>query len=419
MTAPQQPELRSSLDYPYRSTKAGTFFLVTTITAPTADSNPAAARPPLNLSFVVDRSGSMSGGTLDLARQGVEYAISLLNKRDTVSLVVYDNQVDLLLSQRNANREARAKAIRRLRRIRPRGSTALADGWMTGCGQLATIADAAGGAICRTILLTDGLANVGETNPVALSKHAGELANRGVSTTTFGVGGHFDEVLLANMADAGRGRYHYIADSASIVPVFAGELGEMIHVTMRDVSVGLALPATWNARPFNDLPLRTGADGPEVDLGEISSGDTRSIVWEVEAPASAEGSIGEISLSLRWTAPDGNQTSTINAHQVVEARQDRGTPDPDAQDRIATMLSARAQAEALEHNRAGRFDRATQVVQAARAAMPQSAEGMRQLQELDGLSADVAAPMAAAQLKDHHFRSRRASRAQRDYSRNE
>ncbi len=416
MTHNQEPAINVDLAHRYRPVGSSTFHLVTTIGAPMIDESDRAERPPLNLSFIVDRSGSMSGGTFDLARQGVEYAIGLLNKRDTMSLVVYDNEIDLLLSQRRANGAARDKAIRRLRRVRPRGSTALAEGWATGCGQLAPLADEQQQAICRTVLLTDGLANVGETDPAVLARDAGVLASRGITTTTFGVGQHFDEVLLAGMADAGQGRYHYIASNAGIVPVFAGELGELLHVTMRAVSLTLNLPVGWNARSLNDLPLTTSGRHITVGLGDVSSGAERAVVWEITAPAAAPGASETVGIELLWKTPAGAENRTAFRTHDIETSSDPGPAHEAAQEHIAAMLSARAQAEALEHNRAGRYDLATQAVQARQRAMPASAAEKQYIADLTAFAQEVSAPMSAEALKDRHFRSRRAARTQKDYS---
>ena len=412
----QQPAINIELEHPYRPVRSTRFYLVTTVVAPTIDERERSDRPPLNLSFIVDRSGSMSGGKLDLARQGVEYAVSLLNRRDTISLLVYDDTVDLLVSQRKAGRDARDKAVRRLRRIHPRGSTALAEGWATGFAQLAPLADEDRQAICRSILLTDGLANVGETNPVTLARDAGELAARGVTTTTFGVGDHFDEVLMAGMADSGRGRYHYISNSTGIIPVFAGELGELLHVTMRDARFSLSLPSGWKARTLNDLPLETSRRKVTVELGDVSSGDTRSVIWEVTAPAATLGDRESIGISLTWKTADGTEILSERLTRDIETSEHAGPANESVQDRLAVILGARARAEALEHNRAGRYDLAARAVNQVRDAMPASAAGIQQMAELDTFSDQVAAPLSAAEMKDHHFRSRRMSRSQKDYS---
>lgn len=416
MTDERLSQLTVALEHAYRPTAAGTFHLLTTVSAPRIDEEQRANRPPLNLSFIVDRSGSMAGATFDLAHQGVEYAIGLLDKHDTMSLVVYDNEIDLLLSQRKARSDARDKAIRRLRRVSPRGSTALAEGWATGCGQLAALADEDRRAICRTILLTDGLANVGETDPTVLARDAGVLATRGITTTTFGVGQHFDELLLAGMADAGQGRYHYIANSAGIVPVFAGELGELLHVSMRDVRLDLMLPKDWKARSLNDLPLTTSGQDVTLGLGAISSDDERVIVWEIEAPAAEAGSVQTLKTELVWNTPDGERVCSEERTQPIEARADRGPANPDVQDRVATILSARAQAEAVTHNRAGRYEMARESVLSVRRAMPSTTTGRQQAADLDAFANQVAAPLSSQDLKDRHFRSRRAARTQKDYS---
>lgn len=414
----ESPRVDARFDRPHRPIRSATFHLVTTVVAPVVEDRARTERPPLNLSFIVDRSGSMSGGKLDLARQGVEFALGLLDKRDTVSLVVYDNEVDRLLSQRKAGNDARDKAARRLRRIHPRGSTALADGWATGCRELSTIVDGhtTDRGLCRTILLTDGLANVGETDPVTLARDAGELALRGITTTTFGVGDSFDEVLLAGMADSGRGRYHYIANSAGIAPVFAGELGELLHVTMRDAVLSMRFPRGWRAQILNDLPLEQQGSWTHIQLGDLASGNCPPVVWSIDAPDAGTGELDTVEIQLRWTTVEGAPDQTQRFNQTIEARQDRGPEDSVVLDQVATMLGARARAEALAHNRAGRYDLARKAVQHHVSAMPASAQGIILAAELRELAVELSAPLSAARRKDQHFRARRASRAQHDYS---
>src|SRR4029079_7820724 len=124
----------------FRPVEAGTFHVLLRVTAPLV-ARPERERPPLDLSFIVARSGSVSGGAFELARQGVEHALRLLDERDSASVVVYDDRIDTLLTQRSFDGEAHGKAVRRLRRVGPRGSTDLAGGWLTGCDQLAALVD--------------------------------------------------------------------------------------------------------------------------------------------------------------------------------------------------------------------------------------------------------------------------------------
>ena len=169
----------------------------------------AAARPAVNVCFVLDRSGSMAGEKIALARYAVERALQGLTPRDRFSVVVYDNQVDLLVGSQKATKDAKHKALVRLQAVDARGSTDLHGGWAKGAEAVKHRLDADG--VNRILLMTDGLANVGVTDAPALTAFAADLRASGVPTSTFGVGADFDETLLQAIADAGGGHFYYIS----------------------------------------------------------------------------------------------------------------------------------------------------------------------------------------------------------------
>ena len=129
---------------------------------------------------------------------------------DRFSVTVYDDAIDVVFESATATADAKQEALRRLGAIESRNMTNLGEGWLRGCEQVARFLVSDG--VNRCLLLTDGLANVGITDRDGLATAAGELRQRGVSTTTFGVGTDFDEVLLQGMATAGRGNFYYISD---------------------------------------------------------------------------------------------------------------------------------------------------------------------------------------------------------------
>jgi Ca-activated chloride channel family protein len=88
---------------------------------------------PVNVAFVLDRSGSMSGESkFNLAREAVQQSLRMLNPGDRFSVVVYDDRIDVLARSANATSSAIRDAVDALSRIGPRGSTDLCAGWMRG-----------------------------------------------------------------------------------------------------------------------------------------------------------------------------------------------------------------------------------------------------------------------------------------------
>ncbi|MGK7874034.1 MAG: VWA domain-containing protein [Xenococcaceae cyanobacterium] len=118
-------------------------------------------RPTLNIGFVIDRSGSMAArNKLNYARQAVCYGIEQLLPSDRLSVTIFDNKVQTLIPSTLANNKA--SFTRLVQNVKSGGSTALHAGWVQGGIQVSQDLTA---ELNRIILLSDGLANVGETNP--------------------------------------------------------------------------------------------------------------------------------------------------------------------------------------------------------------------------------------------------------------
>src|SRR5918999_1533300 len=221
-------------------------------------------REPVNIGFVLDRSGSMGGAKIGFARQAVVEAIGALHDRDRFSVVAYDDRVDVVVPNQLADEEGRRAARRRIEAIEARGRTDLLEGWMRGCEQVA--GHQVAGDVNRVLLLSDGLANVGVTDHVELERHAAELRARGLRTDTFGVGGDFDEKLLEAMAMAGGGHSYFIEQEVQIRDFITSAVGEALDVVARDVRLEVSVPDGVLIEPIGLFATARDGDLRVVEL---------------------------------------------------------------------------------------------------------------------------------------------------------
>ena len=168
-----------------------------------------------------------------------------------------------------ASAEAKRHAARRLAEIDARGSTDLAGGWLEGCEQVAPhLAEEPHG---RCLLLTDGLANVGETDPNQLVARAASLRARHIVTSTFGVGADFDEDLLQRLAEQSGGRFYFIERAGQIPDLLTSELGEALQVVARGATLAVQLPSGARAEPLTRFEWCATDSGMRIALGDLVS----------------------------------------------------------------------------------------------------------------------------------------------------
>jgi len=203
-------------------------------------------RMPLSLAVVIDRSGSMSGGKLEAAKACALDLVKRLQPEDEVSVVVYDDAVEVLLPLAARN-VARDKLAALLAAVSEGGSTDLHGGWLKGAQQLAP--RTAANRMCRVILLSDGQANHGETAADRICEQVKLLAQSGVSTTTVGLGEGFNESLMTAMAVAGQGSALYGDRAEDLAEPFDAEISLLSHLAWRDVRlVAGSATSRWKLR---------------------------------------------------------------------------------------------------------------------------------------------------------------------------
>jgi len=365
-----------------------------------------AERLPVTVALVLDRSGSMGGQKIALARQAVDRALGAVDDRDRFAVVVYDNEVEVVTPLAAGSQAAKSLARERLASIDARGTTNLGGGWLAGCEQAAVGQD--GDRVVRTLLLTDGLANVGITDHAELERHAGELRRRGVATTTFGVGADFDEALLQTMATAGGGHFYYIERPTQIPDLIASELGEALDVVARAARLELVLPAGVDARVVGPRSIVRQGDRWLIELGDLASREEVGILVALNFPHGADGA--EMPVRVAAIDADGALGAESGEVRWVYASQwtnDAQPRDPGLDRIVAALHAARARQEAVARNRAGDYAGASRLLRSVAAKIREHAGDDAQLLDL---AADLereaavvfAAPMAEPARKALH-----------------
>jgi Ca-activated chloride channel family protein len=396
----------------------------------TAGAAPAMAgrRAPIDVAFIIDRSGSMGGGKLEVAKQGVTVALGHLDQQDRAALVMYDNEIDLVQELSPVTARAKQAMAATLRRIEPRGSTNLGDGWLTGCQQIARgMNGPADARVRRAILLTDGQANVGMVDPGQLAHHAGQIRARGVSTTTLGFGDDFDEQLLSAMAEAGGGNFEYIASPDQLVPFFTRELGELLAAVAIGITMRLTLPSGVRGELISRLPHERQGKTFEIVVGDLPGGESVDLLFHLTTKPGRAGELLPSALRASWTNPAGGVPASWEGEPLPLMRTSDAVvaataSDPDVTEKVALQRAANAQREAMVLDRQGRYQESRRLLNDTAdllASAPQTDRVMFEVNAARHLAEhDASMPFAEHEHKRTASRASRMVRGRRDREEN-
>jgi Ca-activated chloride channel homolog len=393
-----------------RSDAPTTLDILLRISAPAAALN--SARPAINLGLVLDRSGSMSSAKkIEYAREAAIFAVQQLLPSDRVSITIFDDAVQTIVP--NGSAEHKSHIVDAIRGVHPGGSTALHDGWKEGGNQVRN--NRLAGGINRVILLSDGLANIGETNPDTIATDVNRLAREHVSTTTMGLGDDYNEDLLEAMARSGDGSYFYIENPKQLPDIFQSELKGLMATAGNAVQLGIEPQSGVTvADVLNDFD-KTPAD--TFKLPNLVSGMPILVVVRLNVPP-LPGAGRLARFQLKWTPPNESareMTVALELPAVAGAAWDSLAANVEVEERAALLLIARYKKQATlcidrgnVADAVGWLAKAKQVL----AAAPPTAEIQREaaaLQEIDDMLArgDTSKFQKHAKFQAH---SRRMSR---------
>ena len=163
----------------------------------------------------------------------------------------------------------------------------------------------------RVLILSDGQANQGTTDPRDLAHHAGEALARGIITSAVGIGNDYDEAVLGAITDAGGGRLHDAEHAEEISEVVLGELIEGRNALLERVALRVVVPANVRAEVVGSWSHTVLPGAIDVMVGTLLAQNPKRVVMRLHCPAGAVGMRIPLSVTAHGMLPEG--TGSVNA----------------------------------------------------------------------------------------------------------
>jgi len=322
-------------------------------------------RPPINVSLVLDRSGSMAGEPLEAAQEAALRFLEFLGPDDRVSVVTFDDAVRTEFGPGAGSDPAAAEAVRA---IRDGGSTNLSGGWLQGRTH---VAQRLVTGTNRVVLLTDGLANQGVTDPHQLEQLARGAAEAGVSTTCIGFGPGFNEDLLQAMGEAGQGNFWYVEQTDQMAEIFSGEIEGLVALAAQNVTVDIRVrhEGVAGVMFFQRFPIETPEDNHWiVRLGDLYATSPRLLgltlfVNDLEELGAVE--VAQVRVSADVLTAQGVEHRVVTT-PVVANLDGENHVEPTVERTLIRFQAARAREDAVKQADLGHFDSAAHTLRVAR-----------------------------------------------------
>ena len=271
---------------------------------------PKADRTPVNVAFVIDRSGSMAGGRIAQARAAAVMAVKRLDADDIASVVIFDDKIDVPVpAQKVADRNY---FIDRIEQVAARGNTAIYAGVNAGAAEVRKFKDAQ--RLNRVVLLSDGQANVGPSLPKDFAELGRKLLAEGISVSTIGLGADYNEDLMLQLARAADGNHAFASAPTDLIQIFNREFDDVLASCAQMVAIDVELkPGVHAVRALSRDGTIDGAHA-RFQLAQVYAATEHYVLMEVAFDSTAAADEQDVGIvRVAYTAPDSGAQQTLEA----------------------------------------------------------------------------------------------------------
>ena len=318
---------------------------------------------PLNLSLVIDKSGSMAEvDKISRVKSALLTLVSQLRDTDVLSIVVFDSEAQVLLPAQSL---ADRRTVRQLiQQIAPGGATNIHAGLMLGYREATK--NYRKDATNRVILLTDGIANRGETDPEKIAQDSLRFNDAGIDLSTIGVGLDLNKDLLSQLAKSGRGLFHFVEDAQDIEKIFVKEVQSLVSPVATEPSVEIDYDPDLELVKLYGYEPRYHRNGATLKLDNMNQGLTQVILLRFRLAENSPPS-SRLPVKVRFTYYDLEQNKQIVKTEEAFLTVKDGRPgdmlkDPEVGKNYSIALLAQAIREMAEACEARRYQEAERMI---------------------------------------------------------
>lgn len=277
-------KLSTTFDYnQVQFDKENEVILMTSVKAPKI--NLEKERAPLNLSLVLDVSGSMSGKKINMLKSTVSKLIQQLTERDTVGIVAFTDYVAEVFAPSLMTAINKNKANEEIQMLRALSATNMSGGMLKGVEQL-KVSGLGKEQVHRILLFTDGQANTGLTSKfdfVNIIKS--NLNDTPMTISCFGYGEDYSEDILKAIADEGKGNFYFIRNTDDIGKAFARELGGLLSCYAQNICIELEMKDSTGTfiKVLNNLDVDSKSDQHvKITFDDVYSEEEKHLLIKIK-----------------------------------------------------------------------------------------------------------------------------------------